>query len=141
MAQIIVDTPTHYETDFIKITYVPEKKRFEEVWKEYAEDEDIQLAKLREIEILKSFKIDTYLSDMLSFKGASPEIQLWVNEVWFKLAFEAGLRKLAMILPPDIYAVFSLENAISGEFAMKLQAGKFENFFECDLWLNNLNNV
>jgi len=135
MAQIIADTPVHYETSGIKVKYNADLNYIDEIWLNYMEDEDIKEAKIKLAKMLAYTNCSSYLSDMLNFKGATPEMMLFVKDVWFPLAYEKGLRNLAMVLPPDMFASLALETAISSHVVTKLNAKKFSSYNEAQQWL------
>ena len=78
---------------------------------------------------------NAYLSDLREFKGASPENQLWVRDTWFPEAYEAGLRIIAFLVMEDVFANFTVETAISGDYAKKITLHKFLTYEEAEKWL------
>lgn len=133
-----IDLPEHYENNFIRIKYLPQKKYIEEVWKDFGEDEEIRIAKNKLTEMIKVTKSKSYLSDLKGFKGASPDSQLWVRDIWFPDAYNAGLRVIAFLVMEDAFANFSIETAISGEYAKKINLQKFKTYEDADEWLSGL---
>ena len=136
--QETINLPTHYENEFIRIKYLSEKRFIEEVWKDFGEDEEIKTAKNKLTEMLRSTKVNAYLSDLRDFKGASPENQCWVRDVWFPEAFEAGLRVIAFLVMEDVYANFTVETAISGDYAKKITLHKFMTYEDAEKWLKEV---
>jgi hypothetical protein len=136
--QGIIDLPTHFENEFVRIKYLPEKNYIEEVWKDFGEDEEIKFAKNKLINMLLYTDSKAYLSDLRGFKGASPENQYWVRDVWFPEAYNAGLRTIAFLVMEDIYANFTVETVITGEYAKKMTLHKFMTYEEADIWLKKL---
>ncbi len=132
-----IDQPTYSENHFIRIRFIPEKNYIEEVWKDFGEDEEIVIAKTRFLEILHNTKAKAYLSDLRNFKGASPENQLWIRDVWFPEVYKAGLRMISYLVKEDIFANFSIETAIGGEYAKKIEMRKFITYEEAEGWLLN----
>ena len=133
-----IDSPIHYENNFIRIKYLAEKNYIEEVWKDFGEDEEIKTAKNKLTEMLKSTKVNAYLSDLTSFKGASPENQLWVRNIWFPEAYKAGLRIIAFLVMEDVFANFTVETAISGDYAKKITLHKFMTYEEAEKWIKEV---
>ena len=132
-----MNTSTHYETNFIRISFLKDKGFIEEVWKDFAEDDEIKIAKNKLTEMLKHTGASAYLSDLRGFKGASPENQLWVRDVWFPEAYKAGLRTIAFLFLEDVFAQFSVKTAIGGEYAQKVNLQKFKTIEEAEKWLSN----
>ena len=133
-----IDSLTHYENEFIRIKYLPEKKYIEEVWKDFGEDEEIKTAKNKLTDMLSYTNTNAYLSDLREFKGASPENQLWVRNVWFSEAYKAGLRIIAFLVMEDVFANFTVETAISGDYAKKITLHKFMTYGEAEKWIEEV---
>lgn len=133
--QGIIDLPTHFENEFVRIKYLPEKNYIEEVWKGFGEDAEIKIVKNKLSEMIKNTKTNAYLSDLKEFKGASPETQIWVRDIWFPEAFNAGLRTIAFLVMEDAFANFSVETAISGDYSKKIKLYKFVTYEEAEKWL------
>lgn len=136
--QETIDTLTHYENSFIRIKFFPDKNFIEEVWKDFGEDDQIKVAKSKLTEMLRNTGAKAYLSDLTGFKGASPEIQVWVRDIWFSEAYEAGLRIIAFLVMEDAFANFSVETAISGDYAKKITLHKFMTYEEAEKWLKEV---
>ena len=134
----IIDLPTHFENEFISIKYLPEKKYIAEVWKDFGEDSQVKFVKNKFTEILKSAKTSLYLSDLTGFKGASPEIQRWVRDVWFAETYNAGLRTIAILVGEDIFANFSVKTAISGDYGKKMNLQKFVTIEAAEKWFEKV---
>ena len=88
--------------------------------------------------MIKSTKTNAYLSDLKEFKGASPEAQLWVRDIWFPEAYNAGLRTIAFLVMEDAFANFSVETAISGDYSKKITLRKFVTYEEAEKWLKEV---
>jgi hypothetical protein len=132
-----MNSPTHYENNFIRIKFLENKGFIEEVWKDFAEDDEIVIAKNKLTDMLIQTGATAYLSDLRNFKGASPKNQLWVRDVWFPKAYNAGLRTIAFLFSEDVFAEFSVETAIGGEYAKKVNLKKFKTIEEAEQWLSN----
>lgn len=133
-----IDLPTHFENEFISIKCLSGKNYVEEIWKDFGSDEKIKLAKNKFVEMTKSAKVSAYLSDVKGFKGASPETQRWVRDVWFPQIYNAGIRTIAIIVTEDVFANFSVNTAISGDYAKKMEVQKFTTTEEAEKWFKEV---
>ncbi|NOQ26593.1 MAG: hypothetical protein GQ564_14640 [Bacteroidales bacterium] len=133
-----IDLPTHFENEFISIKYISGKNYILEAWKDFGEDDKIKLAKNKLTEMFKSTKTSAYVSDLTGFKGASPEVQRWVRDVWFPEVYNAGLRTLAMLVTEDIFANFSVNTAINGDYSKKITLEKFKTTEEAEKWFKEV---
>lgn len=134
----IIDSQTHFENEFISIKYLPEKDYIEEIWKDFGEDEKIKFAKNKCSAFFKSIKTSAYLSDVRNFKGASPEAQRWVRDVWFPELIDLGITALALVVGGDVFANFSVNTAISGDYAKKINIQKFVTIEEAEKWFKEV---
>jgi len=134
-----IDKPDHFENYCFKCIYLPEKKRLDEVFLEFGTDEDLLAGKRKTVEMLKRFKVKSFLSDTTTFKGASPEASKYVHDVWCKEITDAGMVNLAIVVSPDVFANFSVEVAFNKEYLGKINAEMFKTYEEADKWLNKFN--
>ena len=135
--QKITDLPNHFENYCIRVEYNKEKHYTIETYLEFGEDDDILAGKTKNTEMIKSYNVSGYIADMRNFKGATPEAAKWVANVWFPEVYKLGLRKGAFIFGDDVFSHFSVETAVSGEFAKKMKLEKFLSIDEAEEWLAN----
>lgn len=131
----IIDTPLHWETDFMRVQYNKEGNYVDEIWKGYANDDEVVECQNKVLEILKNSKSTAYIADMYKFQGASPEVQEWVVKEWFPKMFEAGLKTLSMVFPPDQFGTFSMEQVLTEEVSNKLNKEMFKTYDEASNWI------
>lgn len=131
----VIDEPTHFENEFIRMKYLPEKNYVEEIWKDFGEDDRIIIAKNKCLEMFKTIKTPYYLTDVRDFKGASPETQRWVRDVWLPELYNVGVRKVALLVGKDIFANFSVNTVINGDYADKIDMQKFAAIEEAEKFL------
>ena len=131
----IIDTDNHFENKVIIVKYIEEKDYIWEYWKDFAEDDEILEAKNKQTKIIAHTKCKSFLADIANFKGASPEIQLWVRDTWFIEAYEAGLRNLAFVVPEDVFGVFSVDTVINNSLLGKIKIHKSITKTDAEEWL------
>jgi len=132
----IIDTPLHFETDYIQVKYIADGHYVDEIWKSYADEEEVTLAQNKVMEVMKNSGTSAYIADMTHFKGTTPNVMLYVKNEWFtKMYYEIGLRTLSMVVPPDIFGQFSLETVINEGIADKVTKGKFQSYAEAREWI------
>lgn len=51
------------------------------------------------------------LNNIENMKVLTPEVQKWLNDVWFPKAKLTGLKYFAFVVPKDIFGKVSMENA------------------------------
>ncbi|GEM_PF-3260593 len=132
---ILVNTPLHWETPFMRVQFRPELGSVDEIWLDYAEDFEIYLLQIKVVEIVFNSGCHSYIADMTHFKGAAPSVIEWMNNFWWEFAYNCGVRNLGMVVPPDIFGEFSVENVLYCEYARKINSQKFKSYEEAAEWI------
>lgn len=78
-----------------------------------------------------------WLADTGKIKALTDEDQKWINDVWFPRAFEAGVRKMALVIPESALGQMSIRRLMS-----KVRGGEFETAYfataeEAKRWLHS----
>jgi len=102
-----------HENDFMKVEYLQLQNLVITSYKGYAEDDIIKEGLLKSIELVRKNNAKNMVFDNTNFQGASPELQTWVQEEFFVLAYNEGARNFAIVVPEEIFAAFSVDMAIS----------------------------
>jgi hypothetical protein len=63
------------------------------------------------LNILETKRIKKQLNNVKKMKVLKPEIQEWLNDVWFPKAQKAGLKHFAFVVPDDIFGKASMDGA------------------------------
>lgn len=63
------------------------------------------------LNIIETKKIKKQLNDIKQMKVLKPEVQEWLNTVWFPKAQKIGLRYFAFVVPDDIFGKMSMDGA------------------------------
>jgi hypothetical protein len=66
---------------------------------------------MRVIELLKEHNTDKKLIDNRQLGMLTPRNREWIQKTWFPLAVEAGLKRMAFIMPNNIFGKVSTEDA------------------------------
>ena len=132
----IVDTPTHFETDYISMKWIPEKRRIDVVWKQFVGEEKVREVLLKEVAMIRHTKVKCLFLDAQKFKGTNPNIPRWANEVWSQMVHDAGLKHFATVVSDkDIFAVFSLKYGMGEKLTSLINCAVFKTIEEGEVWL------
>jgi len=63
------------------------------------------------LNIIDAKKLKKQLNDVKRMKVLKPEVQEWLNTIWFPKAKSIGLRYFAFVVPDDIFGKLSMEGA------------------------------
>ena len=64
----------------MRIKYRAEQGSVDEIWLDFAEDEDVQFLQNKVTEIAVNNNCHSYIADMTYFKGVSPHVLNWMND-------------------------------------------------------------
>jgi hypothetical protein len=133
-----IDTPTHFETDYISMKWIPEKRRIDVVWKQFVSEEKVREVLLREVAMIRHTKVKCLFLDAQKFKGTNPNIPRWANEVWSQMVHDAGLKHFATVVSDkDIFAVFSLKYGMGEKLTSLVNCAVFKTIEEGEVWLRH----
>ncbi|NVO09188.1 MAG: hypothetical protein HXX16_04425 [Bacteroidales bacterium] len=92
------------------------------------------------LNILETKNLKKQLNDVKRMKVLKPEVQEWLNTIWFPKAQKVGLRYFAFVVPDDIFGKLSMEGAnknASNAFGVEIQY--FNNLDNAKNWLISKN--
>ncbi|WP_375559487.1 hypothetical protein ACE193_17355 [Bernardetia sp. OM2101] len=131
-----IDTPTHFETDYISMKWLPEKRRIDVIWKQFVSEDKVREVLLREVAMIRHTKVTCLFLDAQKFKGTNPNIPRWANEVWSQMVHDAGLKHFATVVSDkDIFAVFSLKYGMGEKLMSLVNCAVFKTIEEGEVWL------
>jgi len=133
-----IDTPTHFETDYISMKWIPEKRRIDVIWKQFVSEDKVREVLLREVAMIRHTKVKCLFLDAQKFKGTNPNIPRWANEVWSQMVHDAGLKHFATVVSDkDIFAVFSLKYGMGEKLTSLVNCAVFKTIEEGEVWLRH----
>jgi hypothetical protein len=132
----LIDTPIHFETDYISMKWIPEKRRIDVIWKQFVSEEKVREVLLKEVAMIRHTKVKCLFLDAQKFKGTNPNIPRWANEVWSQMVHDAGLKHFATVVSDkDIFAVFSLKYGMGEKLTSLVNCAVFKTIEEGEVWL------
>ena len=129
-----IDSPIHYENEFMKVEYLSDKNVVITSYKGFAEDEIIKTGLLKAIDIVKNSNTTNMVFDNTRFEGSTPELSDWVKNKYFNLAYDTGVKNFAIVVPDHVYAAFSIEVATNNDMREVMNIEKFANPQEAIKW-------
>ena len=86
--------------------------------------------------LIIKYNPERYLNLMNEFKFAIvPEIQQKIDEQVVSVFVKNGMKKIATVLPTEIFSQVSVEQMIEEDMSKKLQSKVFDNEQEARAWL------
>lgn len=126
------------ENEHIKSSYFTEKQFILNYWtgNQILQNEDFKEAMLRVAN--KAFELEAkgILVDTRKFNMTiPPEVQKWYDDEIVPKHLEAGIKKMAFLLPEEIFAQVSIEQTMDEDKAQEQQTEYFESYEEAEKWL------
>jgi hypothetical protein len=88
--------------------------------------------------IRKNNSSSKQLNNIEQMKVLTPEIQKWLNDVWFPKAKLTGLKHFAFVIPKDVFGKVSMENANKNSAVTAgIQIQYFQSESDAKTWLKS----
>jgi len=98
--------------------------------------EDFKLQQKLQTNIIIERSYKYMLINSLSFAfPISPDIQKWLDETQMNKAVDFGLKKIAILIPNDLFSGVSVEQTMNSDVAKKITTVYFKNEMEAITWL------
>jgi hypothetical protein len=88
-------------------------------------------------DLRKNNKSVKQLNNIENMKVLTPEVQKWLNDIWFPKAKKTGLKYFAFVIPKDIFGKASMENANKNDKVTEgIEIQYFPTETDAISWLN-----
>jgi len=130
---------TLFDNAFETVNFYEELSLFEAIWKPESanmEDIDYQNEVNAQFAFIATKKIKNILFDTCHFHFViGVETQEWNNEILIKNFLEAGVKKVAVVLSPDIFSQVSVQQTIKEYKNVSFQTNYFKSNEDAKAWL------
>lgn len=88
-------------------------------------------------DIRKNNRSNKQLNNIENMKVLTPDIQKWLNDVWFPKAKLTGLKYFAFVVPKDVFGKVSMESANKNTSVTSgIEIQYFQKESDAKAWLN-----
>jgi hypothetical protein len=125
-----------FKTDYLKIEQREPNDYLLMHWTTPPSSHEFRTGMNQLIEAIKNTKCGKVLTDTRNLGAISPEDQAWSAGDWAQEAIKTGYRKLAILMPEDIFGMMSVEdvmNSVQEENIVKFSY--FKDELEASAWL------
>lgn len=130
---------TLFDNAFETVNFYEDLSLFEAIWKAESanmEDIDYQNEIKTQFAFIATKKIRNILFDTCHFYFViGVETQEWNNEILTKNFLEAGVKKVAVVLSPDIFSQVSVQQTIEEYKNVSFQTKYFKSNEDAKAWL------
>lgn len=125
-----------YQDNLVKVYYYDELSVGLSVWRGNGVGSDYRQTMNAVLDVIKEKKITRWIGDVSDFGVVSRENKDWTNATWFAAAMEAGLRRMAIILPTDIFGSMSAKEVLS-KVTEDVHIKNFDDLEHAKEWIKN----
>jgi hypothetical protein len=127
--------PKILDTDFAMLTYFPDEYFLQLKWKKQPDSKVYRQTFQQVLRTIQEDNIAFFVSDISQSGLVDPDDLVWLNTEIIPPAIKAGLRKIALVMDPDIFKQYYIsriaEEAEKGGIFLKI----FDDYQEAIGWL------
>jgi hypothetical protein len=130
---------TVYESDFYKIEVNPEGNLLYSEWLRHVTEEELIAGGTKLYEALRDSKIENALANGQILGSLNAGAKDWMASEFYELLSQTNLKKLARILPVNVFHQLALESVITraeGLGMIRFQVKNFNNKQDAINWLS-----
>jgi hypothetical protein len=101
-----------YQHEKGDIRYNEKTNAIELIWKKHQEEKTYKMMFTKILEFIKEYRATAFFSDIRKEGVVGPESSKWVQTEIMPQAFAAGLKKIAVVMDPDVFQEFYLKNIV-----------------------------
>jgi hypothetical protein len=123
----------YFEAPYLTITWDEANKCVIVVWRGFFSSENMRSGAEKALELVKAKGAKKYLTDTSESRVVTPADQNWIAADWRPRAIEAGLTKMATVIPTDLIAQMAmnrLKTIMNG-----VETGYFGSLEEAKSWM------
>ncbi|MEL6559201.1 MAG: STAS/SEC14 domain-containing protein [Bacteroidota bacterium] len=102
-----------FEDNLVKVFYYEEFKTGLGTWRGNGIGEDYKKSMSRISNLIAEKNIEGWVAEISNFGVVSKENKDWVNTVWFPSVIGAGLKRMAVVIPSNIFGKMSAEEVLA----------------------------
>ena len=126
----------YFKRDYVTIYYSEEKSLGGAVWSGFMNSEEFREAVWQCIKVTNEFQLTHWLADNRGLKAIRQADQAWMLQVAGPEMAKSSLRKMATLIPADIFGQMALESLFTkGNDFIRFDNAFFKNESEALLWL------
>jgi hypothetical protein len=123
----------YFEAPYLTISWDEPNACVIVVWRGFFTSEKMRSGAEKALELVKAQGAKKYLTDTSESRVVSPDDQNWIATDWRPRAIEAGLTKMATVIPTDLIARMAMNRLKS--IMNGVETGYFGSMEEAKRWL------
>ncbi|MEL7221739.1 MAG: hypothetical protein AAGJ93_10495 [Bacteroidota bacterium] len=126
----------YYQDNLVKVYYYEDVNVGLSIWRGNGVGSDYRKTMTAVLDIIREKKIKKWIGDVSDFGVVSRENKDWTNSTWFPGAMGAGLRRMAIVLPTDIFGSMSAKEVLS-KVTEDVHIKNFDDLEHAKEWIKN----
>ena len=119
------------------VTYVPEHACIDLKCDGFFSYEEVVALTEYAIEMLRFYKLTKCTINLRHVKIYPSGAEEYLRDIWYRRLVEAGVNRIAYVVPEDIFGKASMTVVHAGEAASKIQRKYFVDELSAKAWLNS----
>ena len=128
---------THQEFDFLNIQWDEASQSVVMVWKSFAKGDKFRNGLDEGLELLRAKDARNWLADLRDLGTVTKDDQEWSNENWYPRAINAGVRKMAVIMPKSVISTMSVTRILTKVEKVDIETRYFDDLEASKVWLSS----
>ena len=125
----------NFSAPYLNIYWLEDIEAVRMEWKKYAAGKDFRNGLDTGLELIRKKNSSRWLADLRKMQVVNQEDQQWSNDDWFPRAIKAGIRKMAIIVPMDIFGKMSVNRIMQNISDIGLSTQYFDSVEDAIEWL------
>ncbi|MCX2741595.1 hypothetical protein [Pontibacter anaerobius] len=129
-----------YDSGFYKIEVDTDRNLLKSVWLRPVSTEELIAGGTKLYEVLRECKVEKAIADARILTSLSTESKDWMSSKFYELLSQTQLKRLARVLPSEVYHRIALESVVTRAEALGVTKFDVKNFTspaEALTWLMN----
>lgn len=125
----------YFEKDYLTVHWNDTAKYVLMEWRKFVIGTDFRQGLDKGLQLVQEKQSTRWLADLRKLGVVAQEDQQWSNENWFPRAINAGLRRMAIVMPENIVSKWSVEKIMEKVPGTNLTVHYFDNIEKAKQWL------
>ena len=127
------------DNEFASVYYDETSNSIISVWKRPTTSESYRALFVFILDKIKFYGVDSFISDIFYQGLVATENRLWLQNEIIPQAYDAGVRKVGVIAPSDVFSRFYVESVRNGTQAgaSDVELCYFQDLISAQAWLIN----
>lgn len=128
-----VKTDTFFRSTSIVVNCNISKARLDVDWIGFQNLETVQEGCMAILEMIKTNQVSKIVNDNTHVLGSWAEAADWVSEIWLPMAAEAGLKIIAWVYSPVVFAQLATKKSVEA-FSKRITVQQFSDIRSAEKW-------